>query len=124
MPATEVIDSVGLHLLIDAYDNYERLPASQLYGRGLRLMTVERAGQAKFIKNPIALAEDFVVGLDLRSAVFDQYERELIQKLNDPRVRYLDLYDTSFDHLAHHNNDRESHLEVLRELDRFFGSGH
>ena len=107
--------------MIDSYDNYERLPASQLYARGIRLATLKRAGEAKFVKNPIKLAEDFVTGWDLRNAVFDQYERELIEKLNDPRVRYLDLYDTSFDHLAHHNNDRESHLEVLRELDALLG---
>lgn len=121
MPGTEVIDSLGLPLLMDAYDNYQRLPGSQLYGRGARLGTLQRAGQAQFAKNPMQLAQEFVVGLDLRHAVFSQYERELIEALNDPRIRYLDLFDMSFDHAAHHTNDRESHLAVLRKLDSLVG---
>lgn len=121
MPGTEVIDSLGLPLLMDAYDNYQRLPGSQLYGRGARLGTLQRAGQAQFGKNPIQLAQEFMVGLDLRHAVFSQYERELIEALNDPRMRYLDLFDMSFDHAAHHTNDRESHLAVLRKFDSLLG---
>jgi len=121
MPGTEVIDSLGLHLLMDAYDNYQRLPGSQLYGRGARLGTLQRAGQAEFQKSPIQLAEEFIVGLDLRNAVFTQYERELIDALNDPRVQYADLFDMSYDHAAHHTNDDASHLQVLRELDARLG---
>ncbi len=121
MPGTEVIDSLGLHLLMDAYDNYQRLPGSQLYGRGARLGTLQRAGQSQFAKNPIQLAEEFVTGLDLRNAVFSQYERELIDALSDPRVQYADLFDMSFDHAAHHTNDEASQLQVLRELDARLG---
>ena len=51
----------------------------------------------------------------------DQIERELIERLQDPRVQYLDLYTTSFDHVAHHNNDRESHLVALRDIDSLVG---
>ena len=121
MPGTEVVDSLGLRLLMDAYDNYQRLPGSQLYGRGARLGTLQRAGQAQFGKNPVQLAEEFITGLDLRSAVFSQYERELIEALKDPRVQYLDLFDMSYDHAAHHTNDRASHLEVLKKLDGLLG---
>jgi len=60
-------------------------------------------------------------GFEVRSIVFDETERELEAKLNDPRVRYLDLMAMSFDHTAHHNNDRDSHLEMLRELDALVG---
>lgn len=121
MPGTEVLDSLGVRMLIDAYDNYERLPGSQLYGRGARIATLQHAGQAKFLKNPIELAGEFFGGLDLRRAIPDQIERELIERLQDPRVQYLDLYDTSFDHVAHHNNDRESHLVALRDIDALVG---
>lgn len=121
MPGTEVLDSVGVPLLVDAYDNYERLPGGQLYGRASRLKTLQRAGEARFIKNPVQLAGEFIYGLDMRNIVYDQIERELIEKLNDPRARYLDLLQMSFDHVAHHNNDRESHLAVLRELDALVG---
>ena len=121
MPGTEVLDSLGVPMLIDAYDNYQRLPGSQLYGRGARIATLQRAGQAKFLKNPIELAGEFINGLDLRGVVPDQIERELIERLQDPRVQYLDLYETSFDHVAHHNNDRESHLVALRDIDGLVG---
>jgi hypothetical protein len=121
MPGTEVLDSLGLRMLIDAYDNYQRLPGSQLYGRGARMATMRHAGQITFLKNPIDLAGEFVSGLDFRAIVPDQIERELIERLNDPRVQYLDLYETSFDHVTHHNNDRESHLVGLREIDGLVG---
>jgi hypothetical protein len=121
MPGTEVLDSLGVRMLIDAYDNYERFPGSQLYGRGARIKTLQRAGQAKFLRNPIDVAGEFFTGFDLRAAVPDQLERELIEKLQDPRLQYLDLYETSFDHVAHHNNDRESHLVAVREIDGLVG---
>jgi hypothetical protein len=121
MPGTEVLDSLGVPMLIDAYDNYQRIPGSQLYGRGARMDTLRRAGQAKFFRNPIELAGEFMTGLDLRDAVADQLERELIENLQDPRVQYLDYYTTSFDHVAHHNNDRASHLAALRDLDGLVG---
>jgi hypothetical protein len=121
MPGTEVLDSLGLRLLVDAYDNYQRFPGPQLYGRGARIMSLQRAGQAKFLKNPIVLAGEFFTGFDLRGVVQDQLERELLDKLQDPRVQYLDLYEASFDHVAHHNNDRESHLVALREIDGLIG---
>lgn len=117
MPGTEVLDSVGVPLLVDAYDNYERLPGGQLYERGSQLAMLQRAGQTHFLKNPIQLAGEFIGGIEVRSIVYDQIVREMIAKLNDPRVRYLDMWTGSFDHAAHHNNDRESHLASLRELD-------
>ena len=40
-------------------------------------------------------------------------ERELVTSLNEPSVRYMDLLTMDFDHAAHHNNDRESHLATL-----------
>jgi hypothetical protein len=121
MPGTEVLDSVGVPLLMDAYDNYERLPGGQLYERGSQLAMLQRAGQTHFLKNPIQLAGEFIGGFEVRNVVYDQIVQEMIEKLNDPRVRYLDMWTGSFDHVAHHNNDRESHLASLRELDAILG---
>jgi hypothetical protein len=104
MPGTEVIDSLGLRLLMDSYDNYQRLPGSQLYGRGARLATLQRAGQAEIGKNPMQWAEEFITAA-----------------LNDPRIQYVDLFDMSYDHAAHHTNDDATHLQVLRELDARLG---
>jgi hypothetical protein len=121
MPGTEVLDSLGLPMLVDAYDNYQRFLGSQLYGRGARMATLQHAGKAKFLRNPLDVAGEFISGFDLRGVIPDQIERELIERLQDPRVQYLDFYTTSFDHTAHHNNDRESHLIGLREIDSLVG---
>src|SRR5215831_12259273 len=45
MPRTEVLDSIQVPILIDAYDNYQRLPGSQLYGRGARIKTFQLAAE-------------------------------------------------------------------------------
>lgn len=122
MPGTEVLDSLRVPLLVDAYDNYQRLLGPQLYGRGARIRTLQLAAEAKFVRrNPIELATEFVTGLDTRSILADQWERELIASLSDERVCYLDLLTMDFDHTAHHNNDRESHLETLRQIDALMG---
>jgi Type I phosphodiesterase / nucleotide pyrophosphatase len=121
MPGTEVLDSVGNRLLADAYDNYQRRLGGQLYERGSQLATLQRTGQSTFLKNPIQLAGEFITGFDLKGALYDQMLREMKEKMKDPRVRYLDLWTGSFDHTAHHNNDRESHLDALRELDSLVG---
>ena len=122
MPGTEVLDSIRVPILIDAYDNYQRLLGSQLYGRGSRMKTLQLAAEAKFVRrNPRELATEFVTGLDTRNIVFEQLERELVASLSDDRVRYLDLLTMDFDHTAHHNNDRESHLATLQQIDALLG---
>jgi hypothetical protein len=60
-------------------------------------------------------------GLALRHIIPDQIERELIIKLADPRIRYLDYYTTDVDHRTHHNRDRESQLAAVREVDATIG---
>src|SRR6266568_3927930 len=121
MPGTEVLDTLGIHPLMDAYDNYERLTSFQLYQRGARLGTLQRAGEERFVKDPKRLATDILVGLDMSDIVYNELERELVEKLSDPRVRYLDLLTMKFDHAAHHNNDRDSHLFALKQLDGLIG---
>ncbi len=121
MPGTEVLDSVGVRLLVDAYDNYERRLSSQLYGRGANIAILQRAAETQFLKNPVEVAGDFIFGFDTRNIVFNQIERELEQDLNNSRVRYLDIMTMSFDHIAHHNNDHDSHLKILRDLDAMLG---
>ncbi len=121
MPGTEVLDTLGIHPLMDAYDNYERLTSFQLYQRGARLGTLQRAGEERFVKDPKRLALDMLFRLDMSYIFYNELERELIEKLSDPRVRYLDLLTTKFDHAAHHNNDRDSHLFALKQLDGLVG---
>lgn len=122
MPGTEVLDSIQVPILIDAYDNYQRLPGSQLYGRGARIKSIQLAAEAKFVRrSPVELATEFLTGLDTRNIVFEQLERELLASLSNEHVRYLDLLTMDFDHTAHHNNDRESHLATLQQIDALLG---
>src|SRR5947208_7976086 len=71
MPGTEVLDSVGVRLLLDAYDSYGRVQGYQLYQRGPRLATLKNASEEHFLKHPARLATEFVSGFEVRNIVFD-----------------------------------------------------
>jgi len=60
MPGTEVLDTMRVPILIDAYDNYQRKVGSQLYGRGAPIALLQRAAESKFLRHPIDLAAEFV----------------------------------------------------------------
>ena len=72
MPGTEVLDTMRVPILIDAYDNYQRKVGSQLYGRGAPIALLQRAAESKFLRNPIDLAAEFVTGLETRNIILDQ----------------------------------------------------
>ncbi|HUQ32478.1 MAG TPA: hypothetical protein VM095_10175, partial [Pyrinomonadaceae bacterium] len=107
MPGAETLDEAGLPLLVDAYKPDERYISYQLYQRGMSWRTLQYGAQNRFIKSPRELLDEWTMGLEVRNTVFDQLERELIEKLSNPHYRYLDLYISDFDHAAHHNRDRE-----------------
>jgi hypothetical protein len=121
MPGPETLDDAGLPLLVDAYPPAERFMSFQLYQRGMRWRTLQYGAQNRFLKNPRELLDEWTAGFEVRNTVFDQLERELVEKLDNPNFRYLDLYITDFDHMAHHNRDRESHLVALQTLDGIIG---
>jgi Type I phosphodiesterase / nucleotide pyrophosphatase len=122
MPGAEVLDEVGLPLLVDAYPNDERYMSFQLLQRGTRWTTIQRSFQNGFTKHsPREMIDEWTMGFEPRMMIQNQLERELIERLNDPRIRYLDHYTTEFDHAAHHNKDREAHLYALKDLDAIVG---
>jgi hypothetical protein len=122
MPGPELMDEVGTPLFVDAYPYEQRYHSFQLFQRGLRWSTLER-----MLKNyvrergPKGLFDEWHVGIGGRTILMTQLERELIEKLNNPEIRYLDFYSTDFDHTTHHNRDRAAHLNALRELDGLVG---
>ncbi|MBD0371282.1 MAG: alkaline phosphatase family protein [Pyrinomonadaceae bacterium] len=122
MPGTEVLDELGLPLLMDAYPFENRYPAFQLYQRGVRWTTIG-LGMKNYFTEPDKreVVDEWTMGIEARRFLQDQMERELIAKINDPRYRYLDYYTTEFDHQAHHNRDRQSHYYALQELDGIIG---
>lgn len=121
MPGAEVMDSLGVPLLFDAYAHEERYISFQLYQRGMRFNTLREALQKNFLRHPRELLDEWTMGLDMRTPFFEQMERELIEKLNKPETKYLDLYISAFDHVAHHNRDRQSHLATMQDIDRVIG---
>ena len=122
MQGVEVLDSIGVPLLTSAYPHSELHATFSLFQRSPRYMTFAKALENKFKKAPKELFDEWTMdGLGLRDSVPDQLARDLIEALNYQRFRYLELVTTDFDHVAHHNNDRESHLLVLKELDAMLG---
>src|SRR3954471_2324864 len=109
MPGVEVLDEVGNPLLLDAYSHRERYQGFQTYQRGVHWMTFKKSLKTRlerFRGTQEVIDEWTVNGLELRNFIQDQLERELIAKLSDPAVRYLDYYTTDVDHPTHHNRDR------------------
>jgi hypothetical protein len=121
MPAVEVLDSLGLPLLPDAYPHNERYITYSIFLRNPRYSTLQNSLQNRFMKSPKELFDEWTMGFELRSAVTEQLLRELITKLADPKIHYLDLMMEDFDHVAHHNNDMQSHLFVLKRMDAVIG---
>jgi hypothetical protein len=121
MPGVEVLDELKTPLLMDAFPYEQRLTGFQLYQRGARWSTFQRALTEKAKQEPEDLISEWALGITGRDLVQGQLERDLLARINDPQARYLDFYETKFDHAAHHNRDRDSHLFALQELDAKLG---
>src|SRR6266478_8324395 len=120
MVGVEVLDSVGVPLLTDAFPHNERFATLSLFQRAPRYITFQKALENKLKRGPKELFDDWAIGFDITSSVPDQWVREVIDGIGNPRLRYLQLVVTDFDHRTHHNNDRESQLFALKELDAIF----
>ncbi len=121
MPAVEVLDSVGLPMLTDVFGHQERYIGMSLFQRGGRLITFQKSLENTFKRPPKELLDEWTMGLNLRDSVPEQLLRDVIEKLEDPQLHYLELVMQDFDHVGHHNNDRESHLAVLKQIDYSIG---
>ena len=121
MPAVELLDSLKVPLLADAYPHDEHYMTLSLFQRGQRFATLHTGIQNRFRKAPKELFDEWTMGFEVRNFITDEMRRELIAKLSNPKLRYLDLFTVDFDHVAHHNNDRQSQLYVLKDLDTMIG---
>jgi len=121
MPAVEVLDSLATPMLTDAYPHQERYVGMSLFQRGGRLITFPKSLENKFKRGPKELFDEWTMGLDIQNSVPEQLLRDVIEKIDDPQVRYAELVMTDFDHVAHHNNDRESHTFALKQIDSVVG---
>jgi hypothetical protein len=122
MPAVEVLDELGVPLLIDLYPMDQRYQSFQLFQRGVRWSTLGRGLKNHFIgRAPGEFLSEWASGFGLRGLLTDQQERELIQRLSDPCQLYLDYFTSEFDHTTHHNRDAASQLAALQSLDGLIG---
>ncbi|HLJ47029.1 MAG TPA: alkaline phosphatase family protein [Bryobacteraceae bacterium] len=122
MPGVEVLDEAGVPLLIDRYPSGERYQSMQLYQRGVSWETLGGTLVHRITsRTPGQLFNEWQLGFELGKGVNEQVERELIAKLADPNVRYLDFFVGDYDHVGHLTNDAASQYGVIRQLDTLAG---
>jgi hypothetical protein len=121
MPGVELLDEYQVPLLIDRFKPEEVYQSFQLLQRGVRWKTLEDSLKTKFHQPVKDLFDEWQTGFSMTSSVNRQTERELLARLQDPSVHYLDYFTGEFDHTAHLTNDRVTQLHVIEELDALIG---
>ncbi|MFZ1701521.1 MAG: alkaline phosphatase family protein [Pyrinomonadaceae bacterium] len=122
MPAVEVLDQLQIPLLIDAFSYRKRYTSQQLYQRGNNWEVIGSGLVNLYPGDPGDFIDEWTLGLDYRKITINQVERDILGKLEkNPEIDYFDYYDVSFDHISHHNNDTQSRLSALRDLDKLIG---
>ena len=121
MPGVEVLDDQKIPLLIDRFPYPAMYQSFQLYQRGVRWETLKDALPHHFSRGLRELLDEWTIGFGLGSSVEEQTERELIAKLSDPSVQYLDYFTGDFDHVAHATSDLASQRLALQRIDALIG---
>jgi hypothetical protein len=75
MPGVEVLDSLGVPLLTDAFPYNERFATLSLFQRGPRFVTFQKALENKFKSGPKDLFDEWTMGFEIASSVPDQFVR-------------------------------------------------
>ncbi len=121
MAGTELLDEQGVPLLIDRFPAEERFQSFQLFQRGVRWKTLSDAIHNKLRAPLKELFDEWQTGFSFSSSINEQQERELIAKLKDPNIRYLDFYTGDYDHIGHLADDPVAQLHVIESLDALVG---
>lgn len=121
MPGVEVLDELGVPLLIDYFPVQNTYQSFQLFQRGVRWKTLQHGLQHRFSRSPRQLLDEWTMGFEISSSVEEQVERELIQKLADPEIQYLDYFTGEYDHVGHLANDVASQRAALQRIDAMIG---
>jgi hypothetical protein len=120
--STELLDELKIPILFDAYARQERYQSFQLNQRGIKWSTLRKT-MPSFLKSrsPRELIDEWTIGLDTRNLTVNQHELDIIERLKNTNVRYLDYYTTELDHATHHTRDSAVHLDALKNLDALVG---
>lgn len=122
MPGVDVLDELGIPLLIDRFPVQDVLQGFQLFQRGVRWQSLKHSLMRPFkSRSPKQLFDEWQTGFQMEHAVGDQMEHELITHLADPDMRYLDYFTGDFDHLAHLTNDAASQRHEVQQVDALIG---
>jgi len=121
MPGVEVLDEQKIPLLIDRFPYAAQYQSFQLYQRGVRWETLKDALPNHFSRGLRELLDEWTIGFELGSTVEEQTERELLAKLSDPSIQYLDYFTGGFDHVAHAASDLASQRLALERIDALIG---
>jgi hypothetical protein len=120
-PAAQVMDEQGIPLLSDAYGVSEKYSSLQLLTRGL-MANPKSASRLFSLQSPKGWLDEWTIGLQGDELFIDTLERDLIAKLKDPQVRYLDFLLPVFDHTAHVNREPEALQRSLQQVDEAVGA--
>jgi len=120
-PAAQVLDEQGIPLLSDAYGASEKYVSLQLLSRGL-MANPKSASRLFSLQSPKGWLDEWTIGLQGDELFIDTLERDLIAKLKDPQIRYLDFLLPVFDHTAHVNREPEALQRALQQVDDVVGS--
>lgn len=122
MPGVEVLDDLKIPLLADRFPAGATYQGFQLYQRGVRWQTLEDSLKTRFAHRSIReLMDEWTMGFEIGNPVEEQTEQELIAKLADPKVRYLDYFTGDFDHIAHSTPDPIPQRLALQRIDALIG---
>ncbi|CAN5405383.1 hypothetical protein BH20ACI2_BH20ACI2_09310 [soil metagenome] len=122
MPAVEVMDQLEIPLLSDAFPFENRYTSHQLYQRGNDWAVLASGFIKLYPGDPVDFLNEWTMGLKFRSITIRQAERDILGKLvKRPDIDYFDYFETDFDHVSHHNNDKDSRLASLKQIDRLIG---
>ena len=121
MPGVEVLDEQKIPLLIDYFPYPATYQSFELYQRGVRWKTLENALPHRFSRSVRELLDEWTIGFDLGTSVEEQSERELIEKLSDPTIQYLDYFTGDYDHVAHSSSDVVTQRLALQRIDALIG---
>jgi len=121
MPAVEVMDESGIRLLADQFPYANRYQGMELFQRGVHWQTLGATLERRIAGPVKELIDEWQNGLEFQDAILEQQERELITKLSDPEILYLDYFSGQFDHTAHLTTDVPTQLNQLRRIDAMLG---
>ncbi|HUJ49385.1 MAG TPA: alkaline phosphatase family protein, partial [Bryobacteraceae bacterium] len=121
MPGVEVLDDLRIPLLIDRFPYAAVYQGPQLYQRGVRWKSLQNGLTHRFSHSLRELLDEWTIGFDIGDSVEQQTERELVEKLADPGVRYLDYFTGDYDHVAHSTPDPAAQRLALQRIDALVG---